>query len=149
VYPVQHYTEFLAERLDAIQPLLKRPVKARVTYHDPCYLGRVNKVFDAPRALLNAIPGLTLVEMPHFRSNSLCCGGGGGGMWMDGFQWEKSHTRLSEWRVKEACAVKASILAVACPYESPRFEDAVKTLGKVEQLSVKEISELLMDSMLE
>jgi Fe-S oxidoreductase len=145
-YPIQHYTEFLADRLEDLKPLLKRPVKARVTYHDPCYLGRVNKVFDAPRALLNAITGLTLVEMPHFRSNSLCCGGGGGGMWLDGFQWEKSHSRLSEWRIKEACSVKADILAVACPYESPRFEDAVKTLGKVEELSVKEISELLMDA---
>lgn len=145
-YPVQHYTEFLAERLEQLKPLLKRPVKARVAYHDPCYLGRVNKIYDAPRALLSAIPQLSLVEMPHFKANSLCCGGGGGGMWMDGFQWEKSHSRLSEWRVKEALSVNADILAVACPYETPRFEDAVKTLGKVEELAVKDISELLMDA---
>ncbi len=145
-YPVQHYTEFLAERLDLIKPLLKFPVKARVTYHDPCYLGRVNKIYDAPRSLLSIIPGVTLVEMSHQRANSLCCGGGGGGMWMDGFQWEKAKSRLSEWRVKEALSAKANILTVACPYETPRFEDAVKTLGKVEELAVKEISELLMDA---
>lgn len=145
-YPVQHFTEFLAERLHQLKPLLKRPLKARVTYHDPCYLGRVNQVYDAPRALLSAIPGLTLVEMPHFKRNSLCCGGGGGGMWMDGFQWKKSHTRLSELRVKEASVVDADVLAVACPYETPRFEDAVKTLDKVEELSVKDISELLWDA---
>jgi Fe-S oxidoreductase len=148
-YPVVHYTEFLAERLDKIKPLLKHPLKAKVTYHDPCYLGRVNKVYDAPRALISAIPGLTLVEMPHSRANSLCCGGGGGGMWLDGFQWNKSKSRLSEWRIKEAISVGSEILAVACPYETPRFEDAVKTLGKVEQIAVKEISELLMDSIQE
>lgn len=145
-YPVQHYTEFLVDQLERLQPLLRHPIHEKVTYHDACYLGRVNKIYDAPRTLLAEIPGLTLVEMSHSRSNSLCCGGGGGGMWMDGFQWEKAGTRLSEWRVKEACAVKANILAVACPYETPRFEDAVKTLGKQEELSVKEISELLMDS---
>ena len=70
-------------------------------------------------------------------------------MWMDGFQWEKAKSRLSEWRVKEAVAAKANILTVACPYETPRFEDAVKSLGKVEDLTVKEISELLMDAIVE
>ncbi len=145
-YPVQHYTEFLAQRLGQLQPLLTHPLKARVTFHDPCYLGRVNKIYDAPRTLLEAIPELNLVEMPHFKGNSLCCGGGGGGMWLDGFQWEKSHSRLSEWRVREALSVRADILAVACPYETPRFDDAVKSLGKVEELSVKDISELLLDA---
>lgn len=147
-YPVQHYTEFLAEHLDRLAPMLKRPLKAKVTYHDPCYLGRVNKVYDAPRTLLSAIPELTLVEMTHNRQNSLCCGGGGGGMWMDGFTWDKARTRLSDWRVKEALRTGADILAVACPYETPRFEDAVKTAGKVEKLSVKDISELLLDAIL-
>ncbi len=110
-YPVQHYTQFLADRLDQLKPLMKREVKARVTYHDPCYLGRVNKVYDQPRALLKAIPGVELVEMPHNRTTSLCCGGGGGGMWMDGFQWEKAHTRTTEWRVREAITAGADILA--------------------------------------
>jgi Fe-S oxidoreductase len=106
----------------------------------------VNKIYEAPRTLLAAIPGLTLVEMPHTRQNSLCCGGGGGGMWLDGFQWNKGHARVSEWRVGEAARTGASVLVVACPYETPRFEDAVKTTGRVEQLAVKDIIELLVEA---
>ena len=96
---------------------------------------------------MDAIPGVTLVEMPHNKSTSLCCGGGGGGMWLDGFQWEVAHTRLSEWRVQEAMRSGADILAIACPYEAPRFEDATKTIKGAENLIVKDISELLADSM--
>jgi Fe-S oxidoreductase len=146
-YSVKHYTEFLAERLDDLIPLLKGNGNVTVTYHDPCYLGRANDVYDQPRALLEAIPGVSLVEMSHSRTNSLCCGGGGGGMWLDGFQWEKSQTRLSEWRVKEAAKTGAEILAVACPYEPPRFEDAAKLVTGAENLVVKDILELLADAM--
>lgn len=146
-YPVRHYTQFLADHLDQLKPLLKQEVKARVTYHDPCYLGRVNGVFDEPRKLLEAIPGVTLVEMEHHRTFSLCCGGGGGGMWLDGFQWEKAHTRTSEWRVREAVSAGAEILAVACPYEAPRFEDAIKTIPGAGRLVVQDIAELILQSM--
>jgi len=172
-YPVRHYTEFLAERLDQLTPLLKHEIAATVTYHDPCYLGRVNGVYDAPRQLLNAIPGMKLVEMAHSRETSLCCGGGGGGMWLDGFQWEKASVRLSEWRVREAIAAHpvvnvltpvpskpkrdgrpktapdagVQILVVACPYEAPRFEDAVKTVEEASGLIVKDIAELLAEAM--
>ncbi len=146
-YPIRHYTEFLADQLDLLKPLLKHEVKAKVAYHDPCYLGRANEIYDQPRAILQAIPGLQLVEMSHNHKNSLCCGGGGGGMWLDGFQWEKAHVRLSEWRVSEALAVGAEILAVACPYESPRFEDAAKTVQGAGQLKVRDIAELLVESM--
>jgi len=146
-YPVRHYTQFLFERLEQLKPLMKKEVRAKVAFHDPCYLGRVNGVFDEPRALLAAIPGVELVELSHQRMNSLCCGGGGGGMWLDGFQWQKAHTRLSEWRVREAVAVHADILAVACPYEPPRFEDAAKTIEAAGQLKVREIAELIAESM--
>jgi Fe-S oxidoreductase len=146
-YPVRHYTEFLAERIGDLEPLFKENGQKKVTYHDPCYLGRVNEIFDAPRELLNAIPGVDLVEMSHNKTTSLCCGGGGGGMWLDGFQWEKGHVRMSEWRVKEAVTAEAEILAVACPYEPPRFEDATKTVEGAENLIVKDIAELLVDAM--
>ena len=146
-YPIRHYTEFLADQLDLLKPLLKHEVKARVTYHDPCYLGRANGIYDQPRAILQAIPGLELVEMSHSHKNSLCCGGGGGGMWLDGFQWEKAHVRLSEWRVSEALAAGAEILAVACPYETPRFEDAAKTVEGAGELKVRDIAELLAEAM--
>ena len=146
-YPVRHFTDFLVDRLDQLRPLLTQEIKASVTYHDPCYLGRANGVYDTPRILLEAIPGLELVEMSHNRETSLCCGGGGGGMWLDGFQWEKAHVRLSEWRIREAISAGADILAVACPYESPRFEDAVKMVEGSGQLLVKDIAELLADAM--
>lgn len=181
-YPVRHYTQFLAERLNDLKPLLTGELDATITYHDPCYLGRVNGVFDEPRALLRAIPGVELVEMSHTRENSLCCGGGGGGMWLDGFQWEKAHARLSEWRVREAVDASGAacredfvsalpsakdrerqrkrqakekpigrretqILAIACPYEAPRFEDAAKMVEGAACLLVRDIATLLAESM--
>jgi Fe-S oxidoreductase len=129
-----------------LKPMLVGNGKLRVAYHDPCYLGRANKIYEAPRRLLGAIPGVELVEMPHNRSTSLCCGGGGGGMWLDGFTWEKAHTRLSEWRVREAVSVGADVLALACPYEAPRFEDAAKMVRGAGRLDVKDIAELLVDA---
>jgi Fe-S oxidoreductase len=150
-HPVRHYTEYLAERLDVLEPLLKNPVEQRVTYHDPCYLGRANKngVYDEPRALLQAIPGLEFVEMSHSREFSICCGGGGGGMWLDGFSWDKAHARTTDWRVAEAIGAGAEVMAVACPYETPRFEDAVKSTGNEGKLAVRDIVELLAESMFE
>jgi len=114
-YPVRHYTEFLVDLLDKLTPLFKKTIEAKVAYHDPCYLGRVNDIYDAPRQLIEAIPGLELVEMAHNKTTSLCCGGGGGGMWLDGFRWEKAESRLSEWRIQEVVQAEADILAVACP----------------------------------
>ena len=147
-YPVKHYTQFLSEKIEQIKPMLKREIPGTTTFHDPCYLGRTNDVFEEPRQLLSILPGLKLVEMPHNRTNSLCCGGGGGGMWLDGFQWDKAHVRLSEWRVREAVSVGANILSVACPYEPPRFEDAVKMVKGAGQLAVRDIAELLAEAML-
>lgn len=146
-FPVRHSTQLLAELIDMIRPMLTREIRARVTFHDPCYLGRVNGIYDEPRALLKAIPGITLVEMPHTRSTSLCCGGGGGGMWMDGFLWEKARVRLSEWRVREAAMVNADILAISCPYEISRFDDATKTVKGGEGIVVRDICELIVESM--
>jgi Fe-S oxidoreductase len=118
-----------------------------VTYHDACFLGRANNIYDEPRQLLSAIPGVEMLEMSHNREVSLCCGGGGGGMWLDGFSWEKAHVRLSEWRVREAVTSGADILAVACPYETPRFEDATKMVEKASRMMVKDIAELVAESM--
>jgi Fe-S oxidoreductase len=146
-HPVRHYTQLLAERLDRLQPLLKREMAATVAYHDPCYLGRANGIFEEPRRLLGAIPGIKLVEMAHHHQVSLCCGGGGGGMWLDGFLWEKTHARTSEWRVREAVQAGAGVLAVACPYEPPRFEDAAKMVKEAGALAVREIAELLAQAM--
>ena len=146
--PVKHHTQFLLERVEQLKNLFKNPLSMRITYHDPCYLGRANEnnIYEEPRQLLQAIPGVELVEMSHNRALSICCGGGGGGMWLDGFSWEKTHARTAEWRVKEAIASGAQVLAVACPYETPRFEDAVKSTGNEGKLAVKDIVELLAEA---
>ncbi|MCY0907065.1 (Fe-S)-binding protein [Sulfobacillus sp. hq2] len=140
-WPVQHYTQFLAERLNQVH--FVKALNKRVTFHDPCYLGRHNGEYEAPRALLAALPGIDLVEMGHCRETSYCCGGGGGGMWMDSFTRDYASERLSERRVKEAIEYGAEILAVSCPYEVPRFEDAVKSTGHDGELQVMDIAELM------
>jgi Fe-S oxidoreductase len=129
-------------------------VELDVTYHDPCYLGRNNDEYDAPRALLEAIPGIRLAEMPHTRANGYCCGGGGGGMWLDGFVSDHVSERLSERRVREAVATVGmdgtggtGVLSVACPYEPSRFEDAVKSTGNDGRLVVRDIIELIDQAM--
>ncbi|HHB90562.1 MAG TPA: (Fe-S)-binding protein [Anaerolineae bacterium] len=144
--PIQHYTQFLADRLDQLKPMLKHEIPLKVTFHDPCYLGRHHGEYDAPRALLQAIPGLELVEMGRCRENGYCCGGGGGGMWLDSFTINHTTMRLSERRVLEAVAYGADVLAVCCPFEVSRFEDAAKSTGN-DQLKVLDILELLDMSM--
>jgi Fe-S oxidoreductase len=144
--PIKHYTQFLVAYLDQLKPLLKHEVRARVTFHDPCYLGRHNGEYDAPRELLRAIPGLELIEMGRCRENGYCCGGGGGGMWLDSFTAKHTTMRLSERRVREAVEYEAEILAVCCPFEVSRFEDAAKSTGN-DHLQVRDILELLDLSM--
>jgi dimethylglycine catabolism B len=146
-YPVEHYTTFLADRLDELKKLLTKPVEATVTYHDNCCAGRRYDSFEAPRALLAAIPGVKLVEMAHNRQDALCCGGGGGGMWLDGHIAANGGQRLSDRRIREAAATEANVLAVSCPFELSRFEDSAKVVGLEERLKVRDIIELLAESM--
>ncbi len=116
---VVHATEMLARLADADR--LPRPARrdARVAYHDPCYLGRANGVYEAPRRLLETVPGLELVELRDARENALCCGGGGGGMWRrDGGE------RTGERRYRDAAAAGVDVLATSCPYCVQNFEDA-------------------------
>lgn len=116
-----------------------KEIDKRVTFQDPCFLGRYNGIYDSPRKILKAIPGLKLVEMAKSRQQSECCGGGGGGNWMD----IPAGERLSERRVKQAVKTGAEILAVACPFCLAMFEDAVKTTGYDEKIEVKHIIELV------
>ncbi|MDH3192738.1 MAG: (Fe-S)-binding protein [Acidimicrobiia bacterium] len=143
-YDVLHYTQLLAPHVDDIT--WNGGVNKVVTFHDPCYLGRHNGEYDAPRKLLEAIPGIELVEMARCRENGYCCGGGGGGMWLDGLTDNHTSERLSERRVREAAESGAEVLAVCCPYEVSRFEDAAKSTGN-EQLQVLDIVELMDQAM--
>lgn len=146
-YPLDHTTTFFAHRLEDLKPRLTKKLNCRVTYHDSCCLGRHNGFYEEPRALLSAIPGVTVVEMAHNRINSICCGGGGGGMWLDTYYKSKGMERLSDRRVQEALATGADVLAVSCPYEISRFEDALKTLGAEKKMIVRDVVELLAESL--
>ncbi|MBN2580030.1 MAG: (Fe-S)-binding protein [Pirellulales bacterium] len=146
-YPVKHYTTFLHERMEQLKPLVLKPVKATVTYHDNCCVGRRCESFDPPRELLGLIPGVELVEMERNRENSLCCGGGGGGMWLDAHIVAHGGHRLSDERIRQAAATGADTLAVSCPYELSRFEDAAKVTSLEGKLRVRDIIELLAESM--
>ncbi|MCL4422112.1 MAG: (Fe-S)-binding protein [Actinobacteria bacterium] len=144
-YQVQHYTQFLAELIPSMSlgPIPQRTV----TFHDPCYLGRHNGEFEAPRRLLEAIPGISLVEMGHCRADGYCCGGGGGGMWNSSFVAEQVDERLAEVRIKEAVGTGADVLAVCCPFEVSLFEDAAKSTGNDDKIVVRDIIELLDESL--
>lgn len=146
-YPLEHYTTFLAERIEQLKPLLSKPVKATVTYHDNCCVGRRCACYESPRALLEAIPGVKLVEMARNRDNALCCGGGGGGMWLDGHITEHGGHRLSDERIRQAADTGAEVLAVSCPLELSRFEDSAKVAGFEDRLIVRDLIELLAESM--
>ena len=138
-YKVRHYTQLLVNHIDQME--FTRELNVRITFHDPCYLGRHNGEYEAPRKLLRAIPGVELVEMGRCKENGYCCGGGGGGMWTDSYSSDYTSERLSERRVREAAETDSNILAVTCPFEISRFEDAVKA-EKV-NLLVRDIIELL------
>lgn len=139
-FDAQHYTQLLAPLVGQLG--WARELNLRVTFHDPCYLGRQNGEYDAPRALIEAIPGVQLVEMGRCRENAYCCGGGGGGMWLDGFTSDHTTERLAERRVREAARTGADVLVVCCPYEVSRFTDAAKSTGQG-HLRVCDIIELI------
>ncbi len=138
----QHYTEVLEDLIAGSRLSPIRSVDRTVTFHDPCYLGRHNGIYEAPRRVLRSIPGLKLVEMPRSRENSLCCGGGGGGAWSE-YPVEE---RFAVLRVREALETGADVIATACPYCTLMLEDAVNVLGAGENIAVRDVAELLAES---
>jgi len=141
-FEVVHLSQYLLDLIKQGRLSFTKEVNKRVAYHDPCYLGRHNDIYDEPRAVLNSIPGLELVELPYYRENSLCCGGGGGRIWME----TKKGERFADLRIEQAMESGASILAVACPYCLCNFEDSVLTLGKSESIEIRDIAELVQEA---
>jgi Fe-S oxidoreductase len=138
-FEIIHMSQLLAELIREGRLELKGEYAKKVTYHDPCYLGRHNGIYDEPREALNWVPGLELTEMPDCRVDSLCCGGGGGRVWMETQKGE----RFSDLRIEQATAVGAEILATCCPYCITMFEDSRVTMGMDEQIAVKDITEII------
>lgn len=143
-HPVFHYSELLADLLSSGKLTVTNPLSYRVTYHDPCYLGRYNHVYDAPRRVLHSL-GVHLKEMPRNRSSSLCCGGGGGRVWMA--EVGEAQSRPSESRVREAASLPGvQMLVVACPKDYVMFSDALKTTGLEGKLVIKDLAELVEEA---
>ena len=140
-FTVAHGTQLLARCLEEGKLPFEKEIKNVVTYHDPCFLGKQNGIFDEPRALLRAIPGLTLKELDRSRERSLCCEGGGGRMWVEASS--ESGPRLAEIRVKDAIELGTEILVTACPLCVLTLEDAVKTSGHEENIRVMDVMELV------
>lgn len=141
---VQHYTQVLVEQLSAGKLGFSKEVPQVVTYHDPCYLGKHNGIFEEPRAVLKSIPGLNLVEMDRSREKSLCCEGGGGRMWLEG---TNPSVRLAQLRVREALETGAQILATACPFCLLTLDEAVKHLNAQDKLQVLDIAEIALEAL--
>jgi Fe-S oxidoreductase len=144
-YEVMHHSDFLA-RLVADGRLKPKPEGGGlvVTYHDSCYLGRYNRIFEPPRHVLQAVPGLELREMARTRERSFCCGAGGGRMWME----EQGSQKINQARTAEALQTGANTIATACPFCLTMMRDGVQTLGADEQVRVRDFAEILADAVL-
>ncbi len=140
-FEVIHISQYLFELLQAGRLAINREYGKKVAYHDPCYLGRHNGIFDEPREVLKKISGLELSELPESQVDSLCCGGGGGRIWMETQKGE----RFSELRLQQALDIGVEVLATACPYCITMFEDSRLTLDLTERLEVKDITEIIQE----
>jgi len=142
---VRHHTQLLSDLILQGELPLKRRLHRKVTFHDSCYLGRYNAIFNAPRRVLAAL-GLELVEMPRNRTHSYCCGAGGGRIWMEDPPVFKERPAVS--RVNEAASLGGvHTLVVVCPKDLVMFQDAIKTTGLEDRLEVRELSELVEQAM--
>ena len=142
---VEHHTEFIQRLIEEnkIDPSKSLGEQTSVVFHDSCYLGRYNDIFEAPRKTLKSLPGVELKEMPRKRETGLCCGAGGARMWME----ETEGKRINVERTEEALAQKPKIVASACPYCQVMMEDGVKEKDREADVFVKDIAELVADSL--
>jgi Fe-S oxidoreductase len=145
-YEVIHHSTFLQQLIDEGKIKMKEEggfKGTRITYHDSCYLGRANNIYEAPRKVLEALDA-ELVEMKRCKSNGFCCGAGGAQMWKEE---EKGTIRINNERTKEALETGATVVAAACPYCNTMLTDGVKLNEKEEEIKVMDIAELIAASM--
>ncbi len=136
-----HYAVLLAERLQTGDLKLSGKSSRKATYHDPCYLGRHNGIYDEPRQVLENIPGLEFTEMPRHRENAICCGGGGGGMFMEA----ETEQSMADIRVQEAVETGADTLVTACPYCYAMFSASIKSRNLDDRIEVKDLADLVRE----
>lgn len=143
-FEVVHITQFVSELLEQGRLKINGNYNKTVTYHDPCYLGRHNGIYEQPRTILQSINSLTFVEMIDNKKDSLCCGGGGGRIWMDTPKGE----RFADLRLLQALDAGANVLATSCPYCIANFEDSKLSNNKCENLEIKDITEIISEAIL-
>ena len=139
---VMHYTQLLSSLLKEGKLKFTKKLDKKVTYHDSCYLGRHNSIYEEPREILRAIPGLELIEMDFVKEYGICCGGGGGGVWIE----RGDGVKVEEIRFAQASALNVDILATACPFCTQQFEAVLEGIEK-KPLEVKDIIELVQEAM--
>jgi len=142
-YPVLHHAQVIEELLASGRIVPTRAIDKTVAFHDSCYLGRYNGIFDAPRNTAKAVPGLRVIELPRRRERGLCCGGGGGHMWME----VPAKKRVNIIRVEEALEAKPDVVATACPFCLAMVDLGRKVKEAEEHLDVKDVSELVAESL--
>ena len=143
-YEVIHHSELLSHLLESGRLVPGESYSAKVTLHDPCYLGRHNRVFEEPREVLDSVPGAVRIEMGRSRETSFCCGAGGARMWME----ENIGKRVNAERIQEALATGADVVGTACPFCMIMLDDAVKGEGRADDVTVLDISQVIERSFL-
>ena len=144
-YQVQHHTQFIEELINAGRLKIESESSfkgKRITFHDPCYLGRANSVYEAPRTLLKAM-NVEMVEMKRNQKTALCCGAGGAQMFKDA---EKGDKEINVLRTEDALETKPSIIATGCPYCNTMMTDGVKFKEKEAEVTVLDIAELIANA---
>ncbi|MHC1567472.1 MAG: (Fe-S)-binding protein [Candidatus Syntropharchaeia archaeon] len=142
-FEVQHYTQFLSKLIEEEKLTFSKEIEKTITYQDPCFLGKQNEIFDEPRKIIEAIPGVKFIDFDRSRKRSLCCEGGGGRMWVEA---TGEGERNAEIRVRDAVEMGAEIIATACPFCLLTLEDAVKTTGYEDKIQVRDIIELVSEA---
>ena len=138
-FEIVHISQYLFELLKAGRLDIGKNYGKKIAYHDPCYLGRHNKIFDEPREVLKSVPGLEFLELCESRMESLCCGGGGGRVWME----TDKNQRFGALRLKQALDVGAEELVTCCPYCITMFEDSRITMEIEDKIVIKDITEII------
>jgi Fe-S oxidoreductase len=141
-YQVVHHADLLNELIQSGRIKLSKPINQKITYHDSCYLGRHHGIYDSPREVLSALPGVELEEMPRNRENGFCCGAGGGRMWM-----EENQPKVNHNRIEEAARLNPDLVSSACPFCSTMLSDAINETKRNESMENKDIVLLVLEAM--
>jgi len=142
-FEIYHHTEIISDLIAQGKIALKKPVEGLFTYHDSCFLGRYNNIYDQPRKILKAVPGLKLTEMERNLAKSFCCGAGGARMWME----EDIGERINDMRTDQAIATGADRIAVGCPFCLTMLSDGIKDRKKEESMAALDIAEIVWKAM--